>query len=105
MSDHLVRVHIPLAGEMTTPEEFHRYADLEDRLDAAAQAAKVGELDGNEVGGGEFTIWLYGKDGTRLAEVIKSALAKETLPRGCTIFVRHGGVNDPSARDEILKLD
>jgi hypothetical protein len=72
MDQQLVRLHIPVRGEMGDEEEFDRWVALEDVLDEAARTEGVGELDGNEVGGGEFTIWLYGPNASALAEVIKA---------------------------------
>jgi hypothetical protein len=104
MDEHLVRLHIPLPNEMPNVEEFDRYSKLEDVLDSAAQKAGAGELDGNEVGGHEFTIWLYGSNGARLAEVIKLCLADIDLPEGSKLFVRHGGVEDHLAREEFIPI-
>ena len=104
MDEHLVRLHIPLTSDMPSLEEFDQYAKLEDVLDAAAQKAGAGELDGNEVGGHEFTIWLYGPNGARLAEVMKLCLTDINLPEGSRLFVRHGGVEDHSAREEFIPI-
>lgn len=104
MDEHLVRVHIPILSDMPTTEEFDRYVELEDLLGDAAIAAGVGDLDGNEVGGGEYTIWLYGKSAGPLAEVVKAELAKHSLPAGSFIFVRHGGVGDETAKEERIPI-
>lgn len=104
MSDHLVRLHIPLIDEMPVEAEFDRYTELEDALDEVVQGAGVGSLDGNEAGGNEYTIWFYGPDARHLSEVIKKALESKHLPPGCKLFVRFGGVNDKSAREETIDL-
>lgn len=105
MDEHLVRVHIPILSDMPTTEEFDRYVELEDILGDAAFAAGVGELDGNEVGGGEYTIWLYGKNAAPLAEVVKAELTKHSLPPGSFLFVRHVGTEDKLAREERINLN
>src|SRR5471030_580178 len=74
MDEQLVRLDIPLCGASDSKEVFDKYSKLEDVLDAAASKAGVGKLDGNEIGGGEYTIWMYGRDATKLADVIKAAL-------------------------------
>ena len=104
MDDHLVRLHIPLGSEMGDEQERERWFELEDLLGERVDAAGVGELDGNEVGGNEFTIWFYGPQAVPLAEVIKHALEDHPLPPGSTLFLRHGGVNDPNARQETEAL-
>ena len=105
IGQQLVRLHIPLKGDSGTKEAFAKYAALEDVLDAAATKAGVGELDGNEMGEGEYTIWLYGRDATKLAEVVKSALKGRALPKGSKLFLRHGGVNDSTAKKETIAVD
>jgi hypothetical protein len=100
----LVRLHIPLDGKPATADPFAKYSQLEEVLDAAAKKAGVGSLDGNEIGEGEYTIWLYGPDATKLAEVVKSALKGKALPKGCKLFLRHGGVNDATAKEETIPV-
>lgn len=104
MEEQLVRLHIPLKGDSAATDALSRYSKLEDDLDAAVKKAGVGELDGNEIGGGEFTIWLYGRDATKLAEVVKSALKGKALPKGCKLFLQHGGVNDSTAKEETIAV-
>ncbi len=105
LSEHLVRLHIPLSNEsFGDTEEFDRWLELEDVLDTVATRAKVGSLDGNEIGGGEYTIWLYGANGARLAEVVKTEALKFGVPAGSTLFVRHGGVEDRNAREETIPV-
>jgi hypothetical protein len=101
MEEQLVRLEIPLRAN----EEFGKYTKLEDVLDAAAKKAGVGELDGNEIGESEYTIWLYGRNATKLAKVVKSALKGRGLPKGCKLFLRHGGVNDSTSKEETILLD
>ncbi|MEZ0327264.1 MAG: hypothetical protein ACAH95_15305 [Fimbriimonas sp.] len=99
MEDHLVRVHLPMSEE-----KLDRCAELEDLLGERVNAAGVGQLDGNEIGGGEYTIWLYGPQAVPLAEVVRHALEDQDLPAGSTMFMRHGGVNDRTAKEETWNL-
>lgn len=100
MDLHLVRLHIPVRGEMGDDDEFDRWVALEDALGEAAEAAGLGELDGNEIGDGEFTIWLYGPDAARLAQLVKEKALDHNLPPGCRLSLRHGGVEDLGAKEE-----
>ncbi len=102
MPEHLVRLHLPLSNSgLGTPEEFDRWSELEEALDSLVEEKGVGSLDGNEIGGGEYTIWLYGPDGNRLAEVVISAAKAFGIPPGASVFLRHGDVEDPGAKEEI----
>jgi hypothetical protein len=89
---------------MPSPEEFERYGKLEDELEEAVGRASLGELDGNEVGGSEYTIWLHGKDGKALSELVVKLLRKASVPNGTFVFVRYGGVDDPNAKAEKISL-
>jgi hypothetical protein len=100
--EHLVQVRIPLhGGEMGDSEEFEDFTAIEDLLGEKADRAGVGYLDGNEVGGNEFTIWLYGPQAMPLAEVVRNALSDQKLPAGTTIYLRYGGMDDEDAREEV----
>ena len=49
-------------------------ATLEDKLARAIQDGDLGELDGNEIGPAETTLFMYGPDAERLFAGIESAL-------------------------------
>lgn len=103
MDEHLVRVHIHLSGD-PSPDDLSRYAELEDALGDAVQRTGVGSLDGNQVGAGEYQIWLYGAQADLLAQVVKRTLADKNLPAGSFLFLRHGGVNETSSPEETWPL-
>ena len=48
---------------------------LEDRLVKAINSAAVGEFDGNEVGGGEASLYMNGPDADKLFQVVKPRAA------------------------------
>jgi hypothetical protein len=104
MDEHLVRLHIPIRGAMGDHEEFEKWTTLQEALDEAAQQAGVGYCDGNEIGGEEFTIWMYGPDADPLAELTKTTALDHNLPPGCSLFIRHGGLNDEGAREESYSI-
>jgi len=105
MDEQLVRLDIPLGSASDAKKLFDEYSKLEDELDAAAKKAGVGSLDGNEIGGGSYAIYLYGRDSTKLADVVKSTLKGRALPKGCKLVLRHGGVNDKTAKEETIAVD
>lgn len=102
--DQLVRVEIPLSGDPGTKAQLDQYAKLEDDLDAAATKSGVGHLDGNEIGEGLYSIWMYGHDATKLAETVNSVLKGRSLPKGCKLFLRHGGIKDANAKEETIRV-
>ncbi len=64
---------------------FQERQDLEafaDELDAAVQAAGVGEYDGDELGGGECTLFFCTRDVDQLLAVLRPLLKRSPLCRG-----------------------
>ena len=101
----LVRLHIPLSdGQIGTDEERQRWDDLENLLEKTVLEEGVGDLDGAEIGDGEYTMWLYGRDSAVLAERVKLVCRQQNLPSGCRMYVRHGGIEDDDAPEEIVNL-
>ncbi|MCF4138360.1 hypothetical protein L1856_19050 [Streptomyces sp. Tue 6430] len=67
---------------------------------AAAEAAGVGEVDGNEFGGGEAVVYAYGPDADALFEVLEPTL--RSLPfRPAHVLLRRG---DNETRRELMDL-
>jgi len=84
--DRTVIVHIEPGGELDLCE-------LEDRLAEAISANDVGELEGHEIavdGSGQATIYLFGKDLDRLADVVLSVAREAGIPKGSFVLKRHG---------------
>jgi hypothetical protein len=65
---------------------------LENKLEAAINAAKVGEFDGNEVAtdGSDGMLYMYGPDADRLFEVVQPVLEACSFMRGALITLRYG---------------
>jgi hypothetical protein len=89
---------------MGTPAERERLVALEDRLAAAIAAAKVGEFDGDEFGGGECVLYMYGPDADGLFSAIRAMLEAASLPAGSYAIRRWGEAADPNARQERTPL-
>src|SRR5688572_21792469 len=78
-------------------EEREAIFDLEDKLEAAVKQHNAGEYDGHEFGEGWGTLYLYGPDAGRLAEVVLP-LVRDAAPRDGSYIVRRFGA--PGAREE-----
>ena len=70
-------------------------AQLGERLAERVEAAGVGEFDGDVVGEGEATLYLYGPDANRLWDAVADVVDLASLPRGSHAEKRYGG---PGAR-------
>ena len=86
--DHAVLVNFDYIGSTDLTQLF----DLEKKLEVAIDAAKVGELDGNEVAtdGSDGTLYMYGPDADRLFEAVKPVLEGCSFMRGARITLRYG---------------
>jgi hypothetical protein len=66
-------------GTLREREEIEQFAD---HLEAAVTEAGVGEYDGDEIGGGECTLFFCGPDADRLLAVLQPLLKRSPLCRG-----------------------
>lgn len=69
-------------GTATERLDIERFAD---ELEAAVFEANVGEYDGDELGGGECTLYFAGSDVDRLLGVLRPLLQRSPLARGARI--------------------
>lgn len=76
-------------------------ATLEDQLLEAIQAGSLGELDGNEIGPAETTLYMYGPDAERLFAGIESTLRGHPLCQNARVVIRYG---EPGAEQREIRL-
>jgi hypothetical protein len=62
---------------------------------------KLGEFDGNEVGVGGATLFMYGLDAEKLFAGIEATLRSYPLCKGARVVIRYGG---PGAEQRQLML-
>lgn len=85
-------------GEASEREElFH----LEDEVMAALEGTEAGEFDGNEIGGGYFTLYLYGPSASRMWDVIAPVVVRFSAPAGSYAIQRFG---TPGAEEHRVEL-
>lgn len=98
--DHAVIAHLRLSdADYGTEDEREALFILEDRLAHAIGRARAGEFDGNEFGGGECTLYMYGPDADALYNAIVPVLQMHPLARGGYAVKRYGDARDPNARE------
>lgn len=101
-SDQAVLVHVKLAdAKFGTEDERSKITVLEAGLTRDIAAAGVGEYDGNEVGGGEYTLYAYGPDARRLADVVRPTVLKASLATGSYMIIRAGPPGAPQTRETL----
>jgi hypothetical protein len=101
VAEHAVIAHLTIVGDSADTEKLFA---LEDRLAEAISKAKAGEFDGNEVGGGEYVLYMYGPDAEKLYRAVESTLRSFSAGPGSHVLLRWGPADDPSARQERRSL-
>jgi len=99
MNYQLVRLHMP-----TSDESRERLSEIENQLAIHFEENPIGEYDGNEIGEGQFTVWLYGADADQLAKEVQKVLGPLSVPTGSFLFLRHGSVEDENAQVQKIPL-
>jgi hypothetical protein len=89
--EHALLLTFPLPGEFPTEAELQTYHKLQDELTEAIESAAAGELDGDEFGGHQCVIYMYGPDADRLFDAVAPVLEKHPFPKGSTALKRYGG--------------
>ncbi|MFJ3520736.1 hypothetical protein [Streptomyces sp. NPDC090131] len=89
-SEHAVIARFRLGGDdFGESDQWSRVFDAERSLQAAVSAAGVGEVDGNEFGGGEVVIFAYGPDADALYRVMEPGLRVPPF-RPAHVVLRYG---------------
>jgi hypothetical protein len=89
MAEHCVRIVFPYADD-----NLDALFKLEEALEQAILAAGAGEFDGNDVGEGEATLYLYGPDADALFDAIFTVLQTSPLLMRGAVIRRYGPPGD-----------
>jgi hypothetical protein len=100
--DQAVLVHLDGVGLPDAVYEEYDLATIEDQLSSAVTRDGTGDFDGNEVGQGGATLFMYGPDAERLFRTVEPVLRAYPLCRGARAVIRAGG---PGGRERELKLE
>ncbi len=97
-----VLIHIPLSDDTSgDPGPIDDLFALEETIARRIDESGIGECDGNEIGGGEFVIFLYGQDADALADLALSVLDTRPLPAGSYLIKQYG---PPGAAETRIEL-
>jgi hypothetical protein len=86
--EHAVVVHFDYIGSTDLQPLFA----VEEKLEAAIEAASAGEFDGNEVAvdGSDGYLYMYGPDADRLFAAVRPVLEACSFMRGARVKLRYG---------------
>ena len=90
--DQAVIIKLKLSTELGSLAEVEKAHALEDELERTIVSSGIGELDGDEFGGGYCTIYLYGPDAEKLFGSIRPVLKEFPAPAGSFVVRRFGNV-------------
>jgi hypothetical protein len=85
MAEHCVQVIFPFASADLKP-----VFALERALSAAIAQSETGEFDGNEVGGGEVVLYMYGPDADALYSAIAPVVRAAEVAADGVVIRRYG---------------
>ncbi len=104
MPEHALIVTYALgAGGFGTAAQREAVYSLEAELETALDAAGVGEFDGNEFGGGEVVLYMYGPDADQLLAVTEVALRRFPFRPG-HVLLSYGEVHAPDVPERRFDL-
>ena len=105
MAEHAVIAHLKLSdGGFGSDNETADIHELSDRLAEAIQENNVGEFDGDEFGGGECVLYMYGPDADALFSAIEPVRRSSPLAKGGRVIKRYGEASDRDAKEVSVRL-
>ncbi|GAA1417872.1 hypothetical protein GCM10009601_12650 [Streptomyces thermospinosisporus] len=89
-AEHAVIAHFRLAhGGFGEADQRQLVREARQAMATATEDARVGEVDGNEFGGGEAVVYAHGPDASALFKIMEPTL--RSLPfRPAHVLLRHG---------------
>jgi hypothetical protein len=97
--EQAVIVHLKLDSEFGEPTEREAVLALEQKIEQAIARVSAGEFDGDEFGGHECVLFMYGPDADRLYQAIEPLLKVDPASVEGYALKRYGDVRDPKARE------
>ena len=105
VEEHAVIANFKLPGDQfPTDEEMQFIHSLTHELEKQISKANAGEYDGDEFGGGECLLYMYGKDADRLFEAASPILKQIASRFPGSAIKRYGAAGNPDAREELIVI-
>lgn len=102
--DQKVSVRLPTTGNLPSSKEFERLSTILEELEKAIEDSSVGKSGCYGFGAGDARKDIYGRDAFKIKELVLATLKGRDLPPGSRLFVRYGGEDDKSAKEETIPL-
>ncbi len=102
-NEHCVKIHLRMSGSgFGSAEERDLIYKFSDLLAEAIMMKRVGEFDGDEFGGGQCLLYMYGPDADHLFDAIEPMLRDWPVLKGGYVIKRFG---PPGSRAETVSFD
>lgn len=85
--------------------EHEALCGVGDGLNKLLAEGEVGEFDGHDVGGGQFTLYLYGPDPDALLAAVRPILLRHPWPQPPVVVKRYGPPGSPEVRVTLDRAD
>jgi hypothetical protein len=104
-SEHAVLVKLKLSGDgFGAAGDVASVHELSTKLKQCIDRAGSGEFDGDEFGGGECTLFMYGPNADRLFSAIEPTLRASPLAAGAVVIKRYGKPTDLQVKSVRITL-
>ena len=87
-ADHLLLIQVPITGQFGTERELASLRELEDKISEQLNLTRYGELDGDEIGAGGWSLFVIGKSAQRLWDSLSDVILSHGLPAGSRASLR-----------------
>jgi hypothetical protein len=94
--DEVVEIHLPMSHE---PADS--YFACEEAVTQALESGELGYVDGNDIGQGEFTLFLMGPNGRALLDTVRPLLPTGLLHPGAHAVIRRDN-NDEVTEEKVV---
>ena len=103
--EQAVIVHIRLTDlPFGSERERQEINALGDELNRLIEKASVGEFDGDEYGGGECSLYMYGPDADALFAIVQPVLLSAPIAKGGFAIKRYGKAQDAKTKEVVVSL-
>jgi hypothetical protein len=79
-------------------EDFDRMIALSDALETVIEKNDLGMFDGNEIGSGGTTLYMYGPDAEKIFTHIESVLRADNYCKDAIVVIREGPFGSPERK-------
>ncbi len=98
--------HLPLSDKRFGSEaDVSACQALERAHETEIENARAGEMDGNEIGQGECTLFMYGPSADKLLDVVSRRLRSSRLAKRGWVVKRYGSAEDARAKEVRVDLE